>query len=263
MANSVDLSIRWARPSATKGEVDVFPTAAFAKVGLVKEFKHYYFQSSEKYFAKCSLDVHELHADLNYAAFPSFSRRHDIAPGITRLHFSDRRRVALTFFEWRPPSEQEFTPDWGTVVGDTADSALFISDLRKAPKTQRIALVRARLGQGDYRQALISYWNGCAVTGCLRFEALRASHIKPWRDATSSQRLDPFNGLLLVGTLDALFDNGLISFSATGRLLRSPKLSSEDSEILGLRTGMRLSRIHAKHRSYLDWHRRKIFQKNG
>lgn len=263
MAIAGDLAIRWIRPRAIKGELDVFSAAAFAKVGYTREFTHYYFQSSKRYPAKCSIDVHAMHADLNYAAFPHFNRRWDNDLGVVRLHFSNRRRDALSSFEWKPASKETFTADWGAVVTEEADSVAFISDLRKLPKTQRQALVQARLGQGYFRQALISYWNGCAVTRCTRLEALRASHIKPWSEATNRQRLDPFNGLLLVGTLDALFDAGLIAFSKTGQLLRSPRLSHQDREDLGLHAGMRLRQVHPKHEPYLAWHRHKVFHSNG
>jgi hypothetical protein len=263
MASERDLAIRWLRPRHAKGELDVFPAAAFAKVGRTTAFTHYYFRSSKRYPAKCRLAVHEAYADLDYSAFPHFNERLDNDLGILRLHFADGRRNALSAFEWKPASQKTFTTGWGTVVAEEADSAVLISDLQKLSRTQRQALVQARLGQGDFRQALISYWNGCAVTGCSRLEALRASHIKPWSKATNHQRLDPFNGLLLIGTLDALFDTGLISFSKTGQLLRSAKLSHQDCEDLGLRAGMHLRKVHPKHRPYLAWHRRKVFGSNG
>lgn len=47
-------------------------------------------------------------------------------------------------------------------------------------------------------------------------QVLRASHAKPWRHCSDSERLDPDNGLPLVATLDALFDAGLITFDAGG-----------------------------------------------
>ena len=41
-------------------------------------------------------------------------------------------------------------------------------------------LVRQRVGQERYRDALLAYWGGaCAVTGVTVTEALRASHAKP------------------------------------------------------------------------------------
>ena len=81
-------------------------------------------------------------------------------------------------------------------------------------------LVRQRVGQQKFRAAMLDYWGGaCAVTGLALPEVLRASHAKPWAQcASDAERLDVFNGFLLVANLNALFDRFLISFDDTGRL---------------------------------------------
>lgn len=62
-------------------------------------------------------------------------------------------------------------------------------------------------------------WGGrCAVTGVDVPPLLTASHIKPWRAATNPERLDPYNGLLLLPQYDRLFDRGLITFADDGRM---------------------------------------------
>lgn len=95
--------------------------------------------------------------------------------------------------------------------------------------TVRDALVKARLGQGKFRREVLGRWgHRCAVTGCAVPQVLRASHAKPWRKSSDSERLDPDNGLPLIATLDALFDSGLIGFDATGRMIISQQL--DDSQ---------------------------------
>lgn len=127
-------------------------------------------------------------------------------------------------------------------------------------ETMRKALIDARLGQGRFRQELMFEWgSSCAVTGCDVLDALKASHIKPWRDCTNEERLDPGNGVLLVATLDALFDAGLITFEASGRLRCSPQLPRSSHQALGIRPGMRLRLVNAKRQSYLEWHRKQVF----
>ena len=75
------------------------------------------------------------------------------------------------------------------------------------PYTDRLALVKARVGQGLFRDKLLNRWeNKCAVTGSTVLQILRASHMKPWRESTNFERLDPANGLLLTANFDALFD---------------------------------------------------------
>lgn len=115
-------------------------------------------------------------------------------------------------------------------------------------------LIKVRIGQGGYRNALLSYWKGCAVTGCLEVSLLRASHIKPWSRANDEERLDPFNGLLLAPHLDVAFDQGLITFGASGELVISPMLSVEDAQRLNLDVRQRLSQIEKRHEYYLAWH---------
>lgn len=123
-------------------------------------------------------------------------------------------------------------------------------------------LVRQRVGQDTYRELLFDYWGGaCAVTGIAVPEALRASHAKPWAECTSdSERLDVYNGLLLVANLDALFDRGLISFSISGHLMVSERLDHKEAERLGCKEGMQLRWMDPAHGSYLAWHRCKIWK---
>lgn len=121
-------------------------------------------------------------------------------------------------------------------------------------------LVRQRVGQARYRDALLTYWGGaCAVTGVSVTEALRASHAKPWAEcADDAERLDAFNGFLLVANLDALFDRFLISFDDTGRLLTSARLLPSDRPGLGIHPGMALRWLASEHRHYLQWHRERF-----
>jgi hypothetical protein len=140
------------------------------------------------------------------------------------------------------------------------DLAAAATELAEIGETTRQALIAARRGQGFFRDRLLSYWNGaCAVTGCGIPVALRASHIKTWRDSLNEERLDPFNGLLLAGTIDLLFDCGLISFSDKGALLLSSHLPKREHQRLGLRPGQRLRRLSTRHKPYLKWHREHTF----
>jgi hypothetical protein len=40
-------------------------------------------------------------------------------------------------------------------------------------------MIKARVGQGRFREALIARWQGCSITGCAVYDVLTASHIKP------------------------------------------------------------------------------------
>jgi predicted restriction endonuclease len=120
-------------------------------------------------------------------------------------------------------------------------------------------LVRQRVGQNKFRDALLDYWGGaCAVTGVSIPEILRASHAKPWAECQSdAERLDVFNGFLLTANLDALFDRFLISFDEQGLLITSPALAGLDLSPLGIIPEMKLRWIDSFHEPYLLPHRQR------
>lgn len=121
-------------------------------------------------------------------------------------------------------------------------------------------MVRQRVGQDRYRQAMLAYWGGaCAVTGLSLLLALRASHAKPWADCTTdTERLDVFNGFLLSANLDALFDKFLISFTDLGVLLVSARVSVAQRELMGLTEGLSLRWVASNHKPYLAFHRQRF-----
>jgi putative restriction endonuclease len=124
-------------------------------------------------------------------------------------------------------------------------------------------LIRRRVGQQKFREAMLDYWgSACAVTGVALPDVLRASHAKPWAEcASDAERLDVFNGFLLVANLDALFDRFLVSFDDAGRLLISSLLSTDARGQLGLQPSMMLRWLSDAHRVYLAWHRLQFWAK--
>ena len=125
------------------------------------------------------------------------------------------------------------------------------------PDTQKAMMVNSRIGQGRFREDLISYWRGCAITKYQNKSFLIASHIKPWSQSNNLERLDPFNGLLLLANIDKAFDLGYVSFSETGRILISDHL--DDYETLGLDKNMSVL-LTNKHQDYLAFHRESRFK---
>lgn len=147
--------------------------------------------------------------------------------------------------------------DWvaGRDKSADADIEAAQSELVGLAETERTAVVKARKGQGKYRTDLLNLWIGCAVTGCASEAMLRASHLKPWRQSTNAERLNPYNGLLLTPNLDQALDGCLISFTDDGALLISSTLSREDTEALGLHPTMKLRFVRHEHKEFLAYHR--------
>lgn len=112
------------------------------------------------------------------------------------------------------------------------------------PKTETEATRAIRLGQQKFRNDLLDRWGGrCALTGLAIPGLLRASHIKPWCDSEPTERHDPDNGLLLAVHIDGLFDRGFISFADSGRILLSPKLSSESLKCFGITPDLQIAKF--------------------
>jgi predicted restriction endonuclease len=133
---------------------------------------------------------------------------------------------------------------------------------KAADATSKQTLVDARIGQGAFRSAVLQLWDHrCSVTGSTTMDVIRASHIKPWRDSTDEERLDPMNGLALVASLDALFDAGLISFEDSGRMLVASELPQREREILGVVGRSLAKKPSTETAAYLQHHRDRVFRK--
>lgn len=74
------------------------------------------------------------------------------------------------------------------------------------PETDREAIIRARRGQGLFKERVSQIESYCRITRVNNLVHLVASHCKPWRDSTNEERLNGENGLLLTPTIDHLFD---------------------------------------------------------
>jgi hypothetical protein len=131
-------------------------------------------------------------------------------------------------------------------------------------ETIREAITKIRIGQSQFRSDLLSSdRDSCLFTGINDPQLLIASHIKPWKESTNSERLNVNNGILLTPTFDKLFDKFLITFNSNGTIRwsqtrlneetrRKIKLGSVENENL-------VVEINDYNREYYDYHRR-IFE---
>ena len=150
------------------------------------------------------------------------------------------------------------------IVDTTLSTEVGISERTRVYKEldqkDRETIVKARIGQGLFRNLLVAYWGSGSVTGCRDSRLLIASHIKPWNMCDTKEAIDEYNGLLLTPNLDKLFDIGLITFNDDGGIRISSKVSVEVKNIFGIHEETRLRKVETGHRSYLQFHRDNIFQ---
>jgi len=125
-------------------------------------------------------------------------------------------------------------------------------------ETEKATIIQSRIGQGMFRKKLINYWKGCSFSGCDINDILIASHIKPWRLSDNYERLDSFNGLLLLPNYDKLFDKGYLTISITGKVIYSKFFSHDYTSILGLSRLTDIS-IDERHKPYLEYHSENCF----
>ncbi|CUB44017.1 MULTISPECIES: HNH endonuclease [Bacillus cereus group] len=127
-------------------------------------------------------------------------------------------------------------------------------------ETESEVKAKIRIGQQKFREELMGIWNGkCALCGINLPELLRASHSKPWKDSTSMERLDPYNGVLLCCNHDALYDKGFITFDGQGQVHISPLIIEADYLMFGLIPKVKIA-VHPENKTYFKWHKRNIFK---
>lgn len=161
---------------------------------------------------------------------------------------NDERR-GIKFFFQRVGTQLDYNLSNFTMAGDTK------LDILKPNVIERSGLVLSRVGQGAYRKSIINRWeNKCAVTGFRDSRVLIASHIHPWKDATSEERLDVNNGILLSPTYDALFDRHLITFESSGGIVLSKSIDYDEYRKLGVSGRERIIRLNSDNIYYLEKH---------
>ncbi len=143
-------------------------------------------------------------------------------------------------------------------IDDTINEVEQIKNDQTLTVLEKESIVLSRIGQGLFREKLIKLWNGCAISKFDDTRFLIASHIKPWKKATNQEKIDKYNGLLLLPTYDKLFDLGFISFDDNGKILISTFLISPDK--LGIYSDTVID-IKDHNKKYLKYHRDEILKK--
>ena len=135
-----------------------------------------------------------------------------------------------------------------------------VADDVSIPETDRLALIRARKGQGLFKDRVSRIETRCRITGVDNPVHLVASHCKPWRDATNEERLNGENGLLLTPSIDHLFDRGFIGFEDNGRLIISPVAHRPSLERMGIdvTAAVSVGTFSSGQKAFLDFHRNAV-----
>ncbi|TEA70169.1 HNH endonuclease [Allopusillimonas ginsengisoli] len=126
--------------------------------------------------------------------------------------------------------------------------------------SERIQLIKARIGQGLFRSRVAKIELCCRITSIRDKRFLIASHIKPWAKSDNIERLDGHNGLLLAPHIDRLFDNGYITFDDNGQMRVSQQLPMEIQQAWGLNMTVQPRPLIPRQQHYMAYHRDEVFQ---
>jgi len=128
-------------------------------------------------------------------------------------------------------------------------------------ETEKLSIVKARVGQGVFRERVSLIEKKCRITGVDNPVHLIASHCKPWRDSNNQERLDGENGLLLTPSIDHLFDRGFIGFENNGRLIISPVAHRPSLQLMGIDTAqtVNVGKFSSGQQKFLEFHRKSVF----
>lgn len=147
-----------------------------------------------------------------------------------------------------------------------------------AKATERLLVATARIGQHRFAQEVLhNHDHRCVFCGLSISSAgeraqrmLIASHIKPWRDCTSAERLDVRNGLTACPTHDVAFDTGLMTINGGLRIHIAPELIHSVRDSAAARAvfgrpplGEQLlmpAGASRPHPDYLRWHHDNIYR---
>ena len=201
------------------------------------------------YLAEISQDMAETLAGLSGSLAQDLVRGHRVGtsePQPEEVSSVETRRTELE--EWEDHIQEEEIAKNGGI-----------------PETEKLSLVRARRGQGIFKERVMVIEKSCRLTKVENPVHLRASHIKPWRDSRgrNDERLDGENGLLLTPSMDPLFDRGFISFENDGELIISPRADSISLVRMGIPADRRINvgGFTEGQKGYLGFHRAEVLLK--
>jgi len=146
-------------------------------------------------------------------------------------------------------------------LSETPTEYLAISEAGRDSIDREVLAKNRGIAQRVFRGNLLRLWRGaCAVTSVQEPRVLRASHIKPWVKSDEKEKVNHFNGLLLVPNLDALFNEGLISFRDNGGVLLSTDWKADDKRRMHVSSDLSLRAVHPESASFLEYHRDIVFK---
>lgn len=142
-------------------------------------------------------------------------------------------------------------------------SLIKVKDIEKGTENlegdTKLTVIKARVHQSEFRRSLLREYGKCCICGIDKEELLTASHIKPWVDSNSKEKVNGYNGLLLCPNHDKLFDSGFISFDHRGKILISKSLSVKNQRLMNIQNDMQIE-LSDEMQGFMTYHRKHIYK---
>ena len=171
--------------------------------------------------------------------------------------------INLVEYQVRKEAPSEFIFQIASIQHDTdvfSEVREYAPEYNILAETEKDAVVKSRIGQGKFRKEMIRIWGSGSVTGLHNITLLRASHMKPWKESTNSERINPYNGLLLIPNYDLLFDKGLITFDLDGKVIISEVLSFREQRVFRVDRKLHLRKVFEQSKEFLSFHNENVFK---
>lgn len=132
----------------------------------------------------------------------------------------------------------------------------------KKDEARKKEIIRAREGQGKYREQLLEQCRFCPITMISDDRLLIASHIKPWAASTDEEKIDPYNGFMLSPLFDKLFDRGFITFTEKRHVILSDFITPYTWKQINIKNGAFIKALpmDEKRIEYLKFHHESVFK---
>jgi len=132
--------------------------------------------------------------------------------------------------------------------------------LEEYKSTEKEQIVKGRIGQSLFKKLLKRNGVKCAICPIDVEAFLIASHVKPWKDCSTRERLDINNGLLLCPNHDWLFDKGFISFDNKGDIIINFENNLTITSNMDVNERIKIN-LNSQQKEYMQWHQEKCFIK--
>ena len=120
--------------------------------------------------------------------------------------------------------------------------------------------VRMGILETVLKQRLLRQTKKCAVCDIDYTEFLSAVYCKPWDEASTSERLDINNLLLMCPLHRDMFEKGFITFNNKGMIKISEQMKFENFKSLSINLFTSINLTDAQV-VYMDWHNKNVFKK--